>query len=52
MKVLIIDDKIHCSDLLILMLKNSGINNLELVVCNQSKEALKLLIKNEYDLVF
>lgn len=52
MKILIIDDEIHCSDNLLVLLKNNELKNSEITVCNQSKEALKLLINQPYDLVF
>ncbi len=52
MKILIIDDEVHCTDNLNFLLKKNELKDSDISVCNQSKEALKLLISQPFDLVF
>lgn len=52
MKILIIDDETHCTEHLNVLLNKIEHFKTEVTSCNDSKEALKILLKNQYDLVF
>jgi two-component system LytT family response regulator len=52
MKILIVDDEAHCTDHLLSLINKKTLNKSEIDVCNNSKEALKLMINKSYDLVF
>ena len=52
MQILIIDDEIHCTDYLCGLLLKNGINKSQVTICNDPKNALKLILNNPYNLVF
>ncbi len=52
MNILIIDDEIHCTEQLSKLLINENINSDNIEISNQSKDALKLLLNKNFDLVF
>lgn len=52
MQILIIDDEIHCTDYLSGLLLKNGISKSEVTICNDPKNALKLILNNPYNLVF
>ncbi len=51
MKILLIDDETACTELLQRLLVQTGLST-TIDTCNDPKEALKLLLKQAFDLVF